>query len=73
MSLEVWSVMTRNNIALYAISALVISAVRDSNGKVIEAHTYDSQGKGLTSSRAGGVDAVTISYPQPPPAVASTN
>jgi hypothetical protein len=26
-----------------------------------------------TSSRAGGVDAVTISYPQPPPAVASTN
>lgn len=43
-----------------------ISAVLDSNGKVLEAHTYDSGGKGLTSSRAGGVEAITVSYPQPP-------
>jgi len=39
-----------------------ISAVLDSNGKVLEMHTYDSSGRGLTSSRANGVDAVTVSY-----------
>lgn len=39
-----------------------ISAVLDSNGKVIEAHTYDSSGRGLTASLANGVQAVTISY-----------
>jgi len=48
-----------------------ITAVLDSEGKVLESHTYDSQGRGLTSSRAGGVDAVTISYPQPPPPILS--
>lgn len=46
-----------------------ISAVLDSNGKVLESHTYDNQGRGLTSSRTGGVEAVTISYPQPPPPI----
>jgi YD repeat-containing protein len=50
-----------------------ISAVLDSSGKVLESHTYDSQGKGLTSSRSGGVDAITVSYPQPPPLVVVTN
>lgn len=44
-------------------SQSLISAVLDSNGVVLEAHTYDSYGRGLTSSRAGGVDAVSISYP----------
>jgi YD repeat-containing protein len=39
-----------------------ISAVLDANGKVLEAHTYDSSGRGLTSTRANGVDAVTVSY-----------
>ena len=39
-----------------------ISAVLDSNGKVLESHTYDSSGRGLTSSRANGVEAITISY-----------
>jgi YD repeat-containing protein len=39
-----------------------ISAVLDSQGKTLEAHTYDSSGRGLTSSRAGGVEAVTVSY-----------
>ncbi len=41
----------------------LITAVLDSNGKVLESHTYDSQARGLTSSRAGGVEAVTITYP----------
>jgi YD repeat-containing protein len=39
-----------------------ISAVLDSNGKILESHTYDSSGRGLTSARANGVDAVTITY-----------
>jgi YD repeat-containing protein len=41
-----------------------ITAVTDTNGKTLESHTYDTKGRGLTSSRAGGVDAVTITYPQ---------
>ncbi len=41
----------------------LITAVTDSAGKVLESHTYDSQGRGLTSSRANGVEAVTVSYP----------
>lgn len=41
----------------------LISAVLDTNGKVLESHTYDSELRGVTSSRAGGVDAVTITYP----------
>jgi len=40
----------------------MITAVKDSNGKILESHTYDSSGRGLTSSRANGVDAVTVSY-----------
>lgn len=42
-----------------------ISAVLDSNGKILEGHTYDSSGRGLTSTRANGVDAVSISYGTP--------
>jgi YD repeat-containing protein len=42
----------------------LISAVLDSNGQTLEAHTYDAAGRGLTSSRADGVDAVTLSYSQ---------
>jgi len=44
-------------------SQSLITTVLDSNGVVLESHTYDSLGRGLTSSRAGGVDAVTVSYP----------
>jgi YD repeat-containing protein len=40
----------------------LITSVTDFNGKTLESHTYDGNGRGLTSSRAGGVDAVTISY-----------
>lgn len=42
----------------------LITAVTDSNGKILESHTYDGKGRGLTSSRAAGIEAVTISYPQ---------
>jgi YD repeat-containing protein len=39
-----------------------ITTVTDSNGKVLESHTYDSSNRGLTSSRANGVQALTITY-----------
>ncbi|MGH9725690.1 MAG: hypothetical protein ACRD41_11545, partial [Candidatus Acidiferrales bacterium] len=39
-----------------------IADVKDSNGKILESHTYDSTGRGLTSAQANGVDAVAISY-----------
>ncbi len=41
----------------------MITAVLDSNGKILESHTYDRSNRGLSSSRANGVDALTISYP----------
>jgi len=44
-------------------SQSLITAITDFNGKTLESHTYDSLGRGLTSSRSGGVDAVTISFP----------
>jgi YD repeat-containing protein len=43
----------------------MITAVKDSDGKTLESHTYDSCGRGLSSSRAGGVEAVTLTYNQP--------
>lgn len=39
-----------------------IATVKDSQGKLIEAHTYDSQNRGLTSTRANNVDNVSLSY-----------
>ncbi len=42
----------------------LITAVRDSSGTILESHTYDSSGRGLTGSRANGVEAVTVTYPQ---------
>jgi YD repeat-containing protein len=45
----------------------LITAVKDSDGKILESHTYDTLGRGLFSSRAEGVDAVTVSYPKPAP------
>jgi YD repeat-containing protein len=41
----------------------LVTAVLDSNGKTLESHTYNSCGKGLTSARAGGVEAISVSYP----------
>ena len=36
--------------------------VTDGQGKILEAHTYDSSRRGLTSVRANGVDSVTVQY-----------
>lgn len=41
-----------------------ITAVRDSDGKILESHTYDALGRGLSSSQANGVDSVTVTYQQ---------
>ncbi len=41
-----------------------ITAVLDSDGKVLESHTYDAANRGLTSSRANGIEAITVTYPQ---------
>jgi YD repeat-containing protein len=40
-----------------------ITAVKDSEGKILESHTYDVFGRGLTGARANSVDSVTITYP----------
>jgi YD repeat-containing protein len=37
-------------------------SITDSQGGLIEAHTYDTQYRGLTSTRANGVDSVSLSY-----------
>lgn len=42
-----------------------IAAVLDSGGKVLESHTYNTCGQGLTSARAGGAEAIAVSYPLP--------
>jgi YD repeat-containing protein len=39
-----------------------IASVTDENGKILETHTYDSKSRGVTASKAGGVEAVGISY-----------
>jgi len=41
----------------------LITAVRDYDNKILESHTYDAIGRGLTASRAGGADSVTVTYP----------
>ncbi len=45
-----------------ASNAFWITAVKDSQGKVLESHTYDGMGRGLSSSRANGVDALSLSF-----------
>jgi YD repeat-containing protein len=44
-------------------NSILITSVLDQNGIILESHTYDNLGRGLTSSRAGGVEAVTVTYP----------
>ena len=46
----------------YDPDSSMILSVTDSQGKLLEAHTYDTQNRGLTSTRANGVDAVSLSY-----------
>lgn len=45
-------------------SQSLIASVTDSQGKVLESHTYDANGRGTGASQANGVNAVTVSYPQ---------
>ncbi|MGA9059562.1 MAG: DUF6531 domain-containing protein [Terriglobia bacterium] len=45
----------------YDTNSMILS-VTDSQGKLLEAHTYDAQNRGLTSTRANGVDSVSLSY-----------
>jgi RHS repeat-associated protein len=40
----------------------MITSVTDSQGKVLESHIYDAADRGLTSSRAGGADLVTVNF-----------
>ena len=46
----------------YDSNSAMITSVTDGDGKLLESHTYDAANRGLTSSRAGGVDLVTASY-----------
>jgi YD repeat-containing protein len=39
-----------------------ITSVTDSQGKILETHTYDAYNRGLTSARAYGVDAISVQY-----------
>jgi YD repeat-containing protein len=43
-------------------SQSLITSIVDSNGKVLESHSYDSLGRGLTASRANGVNAFSVTY-----------
>lgn len=47
-----------------AANPMLITAVLDQNGVILESHSYDNLSRGLTSSRANGVESVTITYPQ---------
>jgi YD repeat-containing protein len=49
------------NFTLDPNSSMILS-VTDSQGKLIESHTYDAQNRGLTSSQAYGVNSVSLSY-----------
>jgi YD repeat-containing protein len=41
----------------------LITQVTDANAKVLETHTYDSNGRGVSSSQANGVNSLTVAYP----------
>lgn len=40
-----------------------ITSVTDGEGKVLETHTYDANGRGLSSSRANSAESITLQYP----------
>jgi len=40
----------------------LITSVTDSQGKALESHTYNSARQGLTSSKANGVDSLSLNY-----------
>lgn len=43
-------------------NAFFLTTVKDALNNVLEAHTYDGQGRALTSERHGGVERYTLSY-----------
>ena len=45
-----------------ANSNLVLASVTDALGNVLESHTYDAQGRALTSERQGGVEHYNLSF-----------
>src|SRR5262249_49114443 len=51
----------------------LITAVTDNQGKILESHTYDSSGRGLTSARANGVESLTLAYDNPPGTIQLTD
>ena len=42
--------------------SLRLTSVLDALGNVVEAHTYDAQGRAITSSKHGGVEIFTLNY-----------
>jgi RHS repeat-associated protein len=42
--------------------SLRLTSVTDALGNVVESHTYDSQGRAITSARDGGVELYTLSF-----------
>ncbi len=57
------------HLTYYASGNPLITSVTDTSGAVLESHTYDVSGgtkRALSSSRANGVDALTVSYPGSP-------
>jgi YD repeat-containing protein len=53
------------NFTYSTIQPMLIVSVTDANGKILELHTYDLASRGAYASKAGGVEAVGISYPHP--------
>ncbi len=45
-----------------ANSNLVLATVTDAIGNILETHTYDSQGRALTSEKQGGVEHYSLSF-----------
>ena len=44
----------------------LITAVTDDQGKILESHSYDGAGRGMSSSRANGVDNLSLIYDTAP-------
>jgi YD repeat-containing protein len=53
------------NFTYSTIQPMLIASVTDANGKVLEIHGYDLASRGSYASKAGGVEAVGILYPNP--------
>jgi len=47
---------------IYNGSPSVLTSVTDALGNILESHTYDSQGRALSSEAQGGIERVTLSY-----------